>query len=291
MEAYTDFAQVYDTFMDDTPYEAWCEYLTGLLEKYRVLDAAAIPVITGEYDGCAVNGNLLQERNTVLDLGCGTGTLTELFAAKGYDMIGIDNSQEMLQIAMDKRSRSGLDILYLLQDMRSFELYGAVGAVISVCDSLNYLLEEKEMVQTFKLVNNYLLPEGVFLFDFNTVYKYETVIGDATIAENREDCSFIWENYYHEAEQINEYDLTVFVREDREDNTGKTAATGIGQAVFRRFQETHFQRGYSLGQMQEYLRKAGLVFIEALDADTHGPVTDVSERIYVAARKGGRKDR
>ncbi len=291
MEAYTDFAQVYDTFMDDTPYEEWCEYLTGLLEKYRSSNAAVIPVITGEYDGCAVNGNLLQERNTVLDLGCGTGTLTELFAAKGYDMIGIDNSQEMLQIAMDKRSRSGLDILYLLQDMRSFELYGAVGAVISVCDSLNYLLEEKEMVQTFKLVNNYLLPEGVFLFDFNTVYKYETVIGDATIAENREDCSFIWENYYHEAEQINEYDLTVFVREDREDNTGKTAATGIGQAVFRRFQETHFQRGYSLGQMQEYLRKAGLVFIEALDADTHGPVTDVSERIYVAARKGGRKDR
>lgn len=291
MEAYTDFAQVYDTFMDDTPYEEWCEYLTGLLEKYRAPDAAVIPVITGEYDGCAVNGNLLQERNTVLDLGCGTGTLTELFAAKGYDMIGIDNSQEMLQIAMDKRSRSGLDILYLLQDMRSFELYGAVGAVISVCDSLNYLLEEKEMVQTFKLVNNYLLPEGVFLFDFNTVYKYETVIGDATIAENREDCSFIWENYYHEAEQINEYDLTVFVREDREDNTGKTAATGIGQAVFRRFQETHFQRGYSLEQMQEYLRKAGLVFIEALDADTHGPVTDVSERIYVAARKGGRKDR
>ena len=291
MEAYTDFAQVYDTFMDDTPYEEWCEYLTGLLEKYRVLDAAVIPVTTGEYDGCAVNGNLLQERNTVLDLGCGTGTLTELFAAKGYDMIGIDNSQEMLQIAMDKRSRSGLDILYLLQDMRSFELYGAVGAVISVCDSLNYLLEEKEMVQTFKLVNNYLLPEGVFLFDFNTVYKYETVIGDATIAENREDCSFIWENYYHEAEQINEYDLTVFVREEREDNTGKTAATGNGQAVFRRFQETHFQRGYSLEQMQEYLRKAGLVFIEALDADTHGPVTDVSERIYVAARKGGRKDR
>ena len=290
MEAYTDFAQVYDTFMDDTPYEEWCEYLTGLLEKYRSSNAAVIPVTTGKYDGCAVNGNLLQERNTVLDLGCGTGTLTELFAAKGYDMIGIDNSQEMLQIAMDKRSRSGLDILYLLQDMRSFELYGAVGAVISVCDSLNYLLEEKEMVQTFKLVNNYLLPEGVFLFDFNTVYKYETVIGDATIAENREDCSFIWENYYHEAEQINEYDLTVFVREDREDNTGKTAATGIGQAVFRRFQETHFQRGYSLGQMQEYLRKAGLVFIEALDADTHGPVTDVSERIYVAARKGGRKD-
>ena len=303
MEAYTDFAQVYDTFMDDTPYEEWCAFLTGLLTKYRAdAEHAAVGGNGGaegeaarqeENDISVTNDALLEERNTILDLGCGTGTLTELFAAKGYDMIGIDNSQEMLQIAIDKRSRSGSDILYLMQDMRSFELYGAVGAVISVCDSLNYLLEEEDVVQTFRLVQNYLLPGGVFLFDFNTVYKYETVIGDTTIAENREDCSFIWENYYHEAEQINEYDLTVFVREEREDHTdhtGKTAATGNGQAVFRRFQETHLQRGYTLAQMQEYLRAAGLVFVEALDADTHEAVTDSSERIYVAARKCGKKD-
>ena len=263
MEAYTDFAQVYDTFMDDTPYEEWCDYLMKLLEKYR------------KDDTTVTNRNLQQERNSILDLGCGTGTLTELLASRGYDMIGIDNAQEMLQIAMDKRDRSGLDILYLLQDMRSFELYGTVGAVISVCDSINYLLEDEDVVQTFRLVNNYLFPEGIFIFDFNTVYKYEVVIGDATIAENRDQCSFIWENYYHEEQQINEYDLTVFVREDEAADT------------FRRFQETHYQRGYCLEQMRDYLRKAGLVFVEAIDADTHGEVTGTSERIYVVARKGG----
>lgn len=191
-------------------------------------------------------------------------------------MIGIDNSQEMLLAAMDKRDDLGLEILYLEQDMRSFELYGTVGAVISVCDSINYLLEEEEIVQTFKLVNNYLYPEGIFIFDFNTVYKYEVIIGDTTIAENREKCSFIWDNYYHEEEEINEYDLTIFVQDDEKTDT------------YRRFQETHYQRGYRLEQMKDYLLRAGMQFIEAIDADTHGAVTDVSERIYVVARECGK---
>ena len=283
MEAYTDFARVYDIFMDDTPYEEWCDYLVELLEKYRIggnFDAQELNCGksgAGENDRDVMNDaerNLRQEHNTILDLGCGTGTLTELLARRGYDMIGIDNAQEMLQIAMDKRSRSGLDILYLMQDMRSFELYGAVGSVISVCDSVNYLLEDEDVVQTFKLVNNYLLPGGLFIFDFNTVYKYEVVIGDATIAENRDNCSFIWENYYHAEEQINEYDLTIFVQEDEKAD------------IYRRFQETHYQRGYQPEQMRDFLKQAGLVFVEAIDADTHQEVTDTSERIYMVVRKG-----
>ncbi len=272
MEAYTDFAKVYDTFMDDTPYEEWCEYLSMLLKKHQI--TPALEGDTGESgkDHFLVE-KLSQERNTILDLGCGTGTLTELMAKKGYDMIGVDNAPEMLQIAMDKREASGLDILYLLQDMRELELYGTVGAVISVCDSVNYLLEEEDIIRTFRLVNDYLYPEGLFLFDFNTVYKYETIIGDATIAENRDDCSFIWENYYHEEEEINEYDLTIFARTAQEE-------------LFQRFQETHFQRGYRLEQMLDMVEQAGLRFVEAIDADTHEAVTEESQRIYIVARKG-----
>lgn len=270
MEAYTDFARVYDELMDDTPYEEWCEFLIALFRKYGVDD---ISKKKGRKEDGA---NLSQERNSVLELGCGTGTLTELLARKGYDMIGVDNAQEMLQIASEKREKSGLNILYLLQDMREFELYGTVGAVVSVCDSLNYLLEEDDILQTFRLVNNYLYPQGIFIFDFNTVYKYAVVIGDATIAENREDCSFIWENYYHEEQEINEYDLTVFAAEGE----------NVQDVVFRRFQEVHYQRGYRLEQMRELLARAGLDFVEALDADTHRGVTAESERIYVVARKG-----
>ncbi len=274
MEAYTDFAMVYDTFMDETPYEEWCGHIVELLDRY------------GDLPDSGTDANLRQEKNTILDLGCGTGTLTELLARRGYEMIGIDNAQEMLQIAMDKRAQSGLDILYLLQDMREFELYGTVGAVISVCDSINYLLEEEDILKTFRLVNNYLYPRGLFIYDFNTVYKYATVIGDATIAENREECSFIWENYYHEEEEINEYDLTVFVKEDAAPERGRRQDTYRSDPVFHRFQETHYQRGYRLEQMLRLVEQAGLQFLEAIDADTRGAVTDKSERIYIVARKG-----
>lgn len=272
MEAYTDFAKVYDTFMDDTPYEEWCEYLIMLLKKHQITPALEEKVEEEGKDHFLAE-KLSQERNTILDLGCGTGTLTELMAKKGYDMIGIDNAPEMLQIAMEKREASGLDILYLLQDMRELELYGTVGAAISVCDSVNYLLEEEDIVDTFRLVNDYLYPEGLFIFDFNTVYKYETIIGDTTIAENRDNCSFIWENYYHEEEEINEYDLTIFARMEEEE-------------LFQRFQETHYQRGYRLEQMLDMVEQAGLRFVEAIDADTHEPVTEESQRIYIVARKG-----
>ena len=250
MEAYTGFAAVYDIFMDNVPYEEWSSYLHGLLLEHGI------------------------EEGIVLDLGCGTGAMTERLAAFGYDMIGVDNSEDMLEIAMEKKEKSGWDILYLMQDMREFELYGTVRAVICLCDSLNYLLEEDDLLTTFKLVNNYLDPNGLFIFDFNTVYKYETVIGDSTIAENREDCSFIWENYYTAEDQINEYDLTIFVKQQKD--------------LFRKFTETHLQRGYTLETMKRLVEQSGLIFVEALDADTHGSVTETSERIYVIAREHGK---
>lgn len=270
MGTYTDFAGVYDTFMDDTPYEEWAAYLLELLGEYGV----AVPKIT---EAAAA------ERSIVVDLGCGTGTLTQLLAEAGYDMIGIDNSREMLNIALTKREKSGKDILYLHQDMREFELYGTAGAIICVCDSMNYLLEEDEIEQTLRLVNNYLYPGGVFIFDFNTIYKYETVIGDTTIAENREDCSFIWENYFDCDSGINEYDLTVFVRATER---GVTEEDGES---FRRFTETHYQRGYTLDMMRSLVEKAGMEFVAAIDADTRGDVWEESERIYVIARECGKE--
>jgi len=177
----------------------------------------------------------------------------------------------MLSVAMEKREINGSNILYLLQDMRELELYSTVGTIISVCDSINYILEEDELLTVFELVNNYLYPGGLFLFDFNTVYKYAEVIGDTTIAENREECSFIWENYYHEEEEINEYDLTVFVQEEN--------------GLFRRFSENHYQRGYRVETICGLLQEAGLELVELLDADTREAVTEESERVYVAARE------
>lgn len=178
----------------------------------------------------------------MLDLGCGTGSLTELMARSGYDMIGIDNSGEMLQIAMNKRNASGLDILYLLQDMRGFELYGTVRAVISICDSMNYMMEYEELVEVFRLVNNYLDPKGVFIFDLNTEYKYREMLADNTFAEDREESSFIWNNFYDEEDKVNEYDLTLFVKEGE---------------LYRKFEETHYQRAYSLDEVRRQSVRLG----------------------------------
>lgn len=250
MDAYTSFARVYDTFMDNIPYEEWAVYLTGLLNEYGVNDGL------------------------VLDLGCGTGNMTELLAKEGYDMIGVDNAEEMLEIAMEKREKSGHDILYLLQDMREFELYGTVRAVVSVCDSVNYIDEEEDLTEVFRLVNNYLDPGGVFIFDFNTLYKYREILGDRTIAENREDCSFIWDNYYYEEERINEYELSIFIREK--------------ENLFRRYEETHFQRGYTLDEMIRMIKDSGLEFVTAYDAFTCEAPKEDSERIYVIAREKGK---
>lgn len=251
MEAYSSFAAVYDTFMDNIPYDDWAAYLISLLKEYAVEDGL------------------------VLDMGCGTGSMTERLAEEGYDMIGIDNSEEMLEIAMEKRAESGLDILYLLQDMREFELYGTVKAVVSICDSVNYITEEEDLEEVFRLVNNYLDPKGVFIFDFNTVYKYQEILGDQTIAEDREDCSFIWENYYYEEEQINEYQLSLFIREADSD-------------LYRKYQETHFQKAYDLDTIKRLIEQSGLEYITAYDAFTRDEPTEESERIYVIARERGK---
>lgn len=253
MEAYGKFAQVYDLFMDNVDYEGWADCLEKHLKEEGIEDGL------------------------VLELGCGTGTMTGLLARRGYDMIGVDNSEEMLAEAMEKKVEDGLDILYLLQDMQEFELYGTVRAAVSVCDSLNYITEKEELLQVFRLVNNYLDPGGIFLFDFNTVHKYEE-LGEDTIAENREEGSFIWENYYDEAQRINEYDLTLFIREGEE-------------GLFRRYEETHYQRGYTLEEIKTLLKEAGLDFVAAWDGFCEQPAQEDSERILVAAREQGKADR
>ena len=251
MEAYTSFARVYDTFMDNVPYKEWADYLGKILKEYGIDDGL------------------------VLDLGCGTGNMTEMLASSGYDMIGVDNAEEMLEIAMEKKVESGHDILYLLQDMQEFELYGTVRAVVSVCDSLNYITEEEELQHVFALVNNYLDPHGIFLFDMNTVYKYQTMIGDATIAENREEGSFIWENSYDEESGINTYELALFI--PREDG------------LYEKTEEVHYQRAYPLEKIKELIQNAGMELLVVYDAYTMEPPKEDSGRLTFVVREHGKE--
>lgn len=268
MEAYSEFAQVYDLFMDNIPYEEWCDYLVTLLKQHGVSDGL------------------------VLELGCGTGNMTEALKRRGYDMIGIDNSEEMLAEAIEKNMSSGTEIaaaddrisegmkdglkpaLYLCQDMREFELYGTVRAIVSVCDSINYILEPEELIQVFRLVNNYLDPDGVFIFDLNTRYKYEKILGEQTIGETREDHCFIWDNYYDISSGINEYILNLFIQGE--------------DGRYDRYEEVHYQRAYDLEEIRRLIEVSGLRWEGAYDAFTMEPVREDSERIYIIAREQGK---
>lgn len=250
MKAYTNFAEVYDTFMDNVPYEEWAEYLLKVLEQYGIKDGL------------------------VLELGCGTGTMTEILNDRGYDMIGVDNSEEMLGEAMEKRAESGHEILYLEQDMREFELYGTVRAIVSACDCLNYITEEEDLLTVFRLVNNYLDPDGIFIFDVNTPYKYREMLGSTTIAENREEGSFIWENDFDEETGINVYDLTLFI--PREDG------------LYEKDEELHYQKAYEPEKIRELLEKAGLIPLAVYDAYTKDAPKPDSGRLTFIAREHGK---
>ena len=248
MEAYSSFAQVYDMFMDNVPYEEWSRYLIGLLKEYGIEDGL------------------------VADLGCGTGKITRLLSDAGYDMIGVDNAAEMLEIAREiQEDEERDDIWYLLQDMRELELSGEVNAMVSICDSMNYILEEGDLKEVFLRVKEYLQTGGIFIFDMNTLHKYRDMIGKTTIAENRDEGSFIWDNYFYEDEMVNEYELTLFIREEN--------------GLFRKYEETHYQRAYELDTVKRLIEEAGLKFVTAYDAFTKEPVNRDSERMYIIARK------
>lgn len=249
MEAYTQFAKVYDMFMDNVPYEEWRDYLVQILSREGITEGL------------------------VLDLGCGTGAMTRLLAREGYDMIGVDASEEMLMRAREE-SAEYPGILYLLQDMREFELYGTVRAIISVCDSMNYLMEEEDLRRVFSLADNYLDPGGVFIFDMNTFYKYKELLGEQTFCENREEGSFIWENYFDEETGINQYDLTLFIREE--------------DGRYGKYEETHFQRAYDPAVVQRLVEEAGMKYEGAFCVPDGAAVGAETERIYFIAREQGK---
>ena len=276
MNAYEVFASVYDELMDNIPYDDWCAYIIQVLQKYGVTDGL------------------------VCELGCGTGEVTERLADAGYDMIGIDNSYDMLEIANEKKIETGHEsILYLMQDMREFELFGTVNAIVCICDSINYLTELSDITHVFRLANNYLESAGIFVCDFKTRHYFKDVVADSTIAEDREDVSFIWDNYYDDEKNINELTLSLFLPEideiteynsdynssDNYDSLAEDNQKDEEAPLYRIYQEFHYQRGLTIDDMKKCVQDSGMELVAMYDAFTWKPATDKSERIYVVARE------
>ncbi len=250
MKPYSVFAEIYDDFMGNIPYEKWCGNI------HRILCDNGI------------------KHGIVAELGCGTGKITRLMSDKGYEMIGIDNSEDMLSIAVEESDGS---ILYLLQDMRGLELYGTVEAVISLCDSMNYLVNDGELEEVLRKVNLYLERSGLFIFDMKTVYFYENMLGDSVQYEDNWECALVWENRFDKENSIHTYELTMFMACDENDDDG--------QPLYERFSETHIQRAYSVGEVEKAVASAGLELVGIIDADTFSEAVSTSQRLYYIVRE------
>ncbi len=242
---YQGFAQVYDMFMDNIPYDKWGKYIIKLLRENGITE-----------------GN-------VVELGCGTGKITRRLRNVGFNMTGIDISEEMLEIATQGDTQG---ITYVNMDMRDFSLPFKADAIVSVCDSMNYLMDEDELENTFANVYNCLKDKGVFIFDMKSEYFYKSILKDKTFAENKENASLIWQNYYYDEDMINEYDLTIFAKKPK-------------SSSYVKYTEIQYQRAYPLKYVLNLLKEMDFSSVMVYNAFTKKEPTIRSQRFYFVCRK------
>ena len=243
---YNDFAEVYDK-LQDADYEAFVDYYERIFKK------------------------LGKEPKLVLDLACGTGNITIPMAKRGYDMIGLDLSCEMLNIAREKAQKENLDILFLNQDMCEMELFGTVDAIVCALDGLNYITDPEDLKQIFKLVANYLNPGGVMIFDMNTEHKLRDILGGNTYVMEEQGIYYVWQSEYFEDTKICEFELNFF--SEQEDKS------------YKRFDEFQEERAYSPEEISGFVKDAGLNMTGIYKPFTFSTQDDEDERIFFVISK------
>lgn len=243
--SYQGFAQLYDALTFDVDYENIASFIHSLLEKNGI------------------------KKGLVLDLACGTGTLTLALANKGYEMLGADLSEDMLSVARQKQGAE--NILFLNQPMDDFELYGTVDAIVCVLDSINYLTEPGALEKTFHLCANYLNPGGLLIFDVNSEYKFSSVLGTTTYSYETDDIFYNWENEYDPKSRLCDLYLTFFCLEE--------------SGLYRRVDEVHTQRAYSEKELKKALAEAGLTVLDTYDDYTPKKPHETSQRIVYEVKK------
>lgn len=246
MDIYSKFASIYDELMMDFNYEDWFNYIEQIFKKYN------------------------KEPKNILEMACGTGNLSYYLAKNGYKLTGFDLSSDMLSNAYEKL-RKFKNVKLINQNMIYFNLKDSFDAIISICDSINYITEKEDLLKTFKNVWNHLEDNGIFIFDINSHYKLKHIIGNNTFIEDREDVFYSWQNYYDDNEDICEFYLTFFYSEDGEN--------------FERFDEEHIEKAYYEDEIIELLKEAGFKIIDSFEAFGFEKVGQKTERINFIAIK------
>lgn len=245
---YDLLAPIYDEINSEINYKDWADFIDK-----------------------TVTSELGHKPELTLDLGAGTGRMSIELASRGYDMIALDYSGEMLNIARERAEKLGLyDILFLMQDMREFELYGTVELIISCLDSINHLTSLKDLKKCFSLVHNYLSPDGIFIFDINGREKFERAYGKESYVMETENSFCVWQNWYDEKTKICDFYITLFA----ENSDGS----------YQRYDEEQRERMYKIAEMKRYLIGSGFEFIGAYSDFDYSTATDKDERIYIVAR-------
>ncbi len=245
MNTYIEFAHIYDELMEDIDYYSWMDFIKYILDAYD------------------------KKPHDVLEMGCGTGNLTRLLCKEGYNVIAFDLSEDMLSIAYNKLD-SYRSIQLLKQNMIDFNLNKEFDMVVSACDSINYITDYSELMKAFANVYSHLRPGGVFIFDVNSHYKLKNIIGNNTFVEDQEDVFYVWENEYDEVNNICEFYITFFVKE---------------QSLYKRFEEIHVEKAYTSSEIENALRKSGFKNINVYNGYSKELPNEETERLTYLAMK------
>ena len=263
MKSYRQFAAVYDRLMEEMPYAEWLSFARRCWDRY------GMPA-------------------TIVDLGCGTGNIAIPLAKAGFRVFGVDLSADMLAMARNKWEAGGGrsliasaengSIRWLQQDMSDWELPEPVDAVISFCDSLNYLTEPEDIVSTFRRTFEGLAPGGLFLFDVHAPSQLERYAEEQPFVLDEKDVAYMWVCDYDPERMEIEHDLTFFVREE-------SGAGGPNSGLYYRFEESHVQRAYDPDWLAGQLAAAGFEVLHRFADFKWADANEESERLFFVARK------
>lgn len=251
---YNSISEIYDKINAEVDYAGWADYFEECFKRF-----------------------LKEKPELILDLACGTGSMTLELAKRGYNMIGADGSEGMLTRALDNAYDRGIsDVLFLRQDMRSFELYGTVGAITCCLDSINYLTTEDDIKKCFACAHNYLDPDGLFLFDMNTPYKFESIYADNSFIHEVYDEDYGisyycgWQNEYNNETKLCNFYLSVFCEDEK--------------GIITREDEVQTERCYSLDFIKDMLEKTGFEFLGVYSGFDFSPITEQTQRWHIVAK-------
>lgn len=250
MAGYGDFAYYYDLLTENVDYPERCDYICNLLAQNGV------------------------GKGILLDLACGTGSLSILLSEKGYDVIGVDASEDMLSQAQQKKFQCGCDIIFLCQKMQELDLFGTINAAVCTLDSINHITDEADVKEVFRRVSLFMEDKGIFIFDVNTPYKHKEILGESTYVYDMDEVFCVWQNSTDD-KLLTTVCLDIFEKDDSEEDS------------YYRYQETFCERGYELDEIKKWLEEYKFEVLGIYEELTQQDVKADTQRAVFVARKIG----